>query len=493
MLKKYLSFLKPISRFERLLWILALLLLLMPTGVYLLAPKAHAAGGPEKYFNLFSLVLETIHRQYVDAEKVPYDKLIYGAIKGMLEAIGDPHTVFLDKQRSESLRTEMKGSFGGLGINVGMREGRLVVISPMEETPAWSAGVKSGDLIDKIDGKTTEGLQLDEAVSKLRGEIGTPVVITVLREKTDGPIDFKIIRAAIEIKSVVFDIIENKDTAKDSAKIGYVRLRSFSETSPRDVNDAVTNLKNRGMTSLIFDLRGNPGGLLSAASEIVDLFIDEGLIVYTRDRSGQVGLSFSASKGTAIPATMPMVILINNYSASASEIFSGAMQDHKRAVLLGQKTYGKFSVQNIVPLDTEDGTSFKMTTARYYLPSGRSLHQEGIAPDISVSPELFSAYQQKALSKAQGKPFIADYIKATPDEAKDKENMQKLQDKFSEEGIDLEVTTLTFLLDQARHKNDPPRKYDLKFDAQLKEAVAVLKASELFNAPAVNSFSISNK
>jgi carboxyl-terminal processing protease len=486
-MKKFLLlFLKPVKRFERLVWLGLLVVILLPCVFFLFAPRVSAAGGPEKYFNLFRKVLETAHYQYVDADKVPYDKLIYGAVKGMLEAIGDPHTIFLDKQRSESLKTEMKGSFGGLGINVGIRDGRLVVISPMEETPAWNAGLKSGDLIDKIDGKSTEGLQLDEAVAKLRGEIGTSVNLTIVREKTDAPLEVKITRAAIEIKSVVFDMI-------DTTKIGYLRLRSFSETSPRDINDAMTNLKARGMRSLVFDVRGNPGGLLSSAAEIVDLFVDEGLIVYTRDRSGHVGLSYSATSGTVIPKNWPIVILINNYSASASEIFAGAMQDHKRGLLVGQKTYGKFSVQNVIPLDTEDGTSFKMTTARYYLPSGRSLHAEGIAPDVAVNPDSFSVYQQKAYNKAQNKTIIAEYLKQNPDESKDKDNLGKLADRFSEEGIDLEQATILFLLDQARHKNDPPKKFDIKFDPQLREAVALLKGNELFTSPGTNQFFITNQ
>ena len=321
---------------------------------------------------LYSYALTTIQSDYVD-EMSPKD-LIYGSLKGMLSSL-DPHSQFLDAEEYQNLRTETKGKFGGLGIEISIRDGLLTVISPIEDTPAWNAGVKAGDRIVKIDDELTKDITLSEAVKKLRGEVGTEVTITVLRENAAKILEITIIRGIIEYQDV-------KNTQILEEDIGYVRLSEFREDSANAFRDALDELSNLGADSLILDLRNNPGGLLNVAIKITEEFLPEGeIIVSTKGRRpSQNTVTKSTNKNHLID--WPMVILLNEGSASGSEILAGALKDNKRAIILGTKSFGKGSVQSVIPLP--DGSGLKLTTSKYFTPSGESIHEKGIVPDIEV-------------------------------------------------------------------------------------------------------------
>ncbi len=321
---------------------------------------------------LFSYALTTIQSEYVD-EKSPKD-LIYGALKGMLSAL-DPHSQFLDPEEYNDLKTETQGKFGGLGIEISIRDGLLTIITPIEDTPAWKVGLKAGDRIVKIEKEVTKDMTLSDAVSKLRGKPGTDVHITILREEEYKIMEFTVTREIIHIEDV-------KNTQILEDKIGYVRLTEFREDSATEIRKALDQLIQEGADSLILDLRNNPGGLLNVAIKITEEFLPEGkVIVSTRGRRpNQETVAKSTNKDHLI--TWPMVVLINQGSASGSEILAGALKDQKRAILVGEKSFGKGSVQSVIPLP--DGSGLRLTTSKYYTPSGVSIHEKGIIPDVVV-------------------------------------------------------------------------------------------------------------
>ncbi len=322
----------------------------------------------------FSEVYSRIKRSYV--EEVDDKKLISGAISGMLSSL-DPHSAYLDADAFEELRVGTSGEFGGLGIEVGMENGFVKVISPIDDTPAYNAGLKAGDLIIRLDDKPVKGLTLSDAVKLMRGKVGAPIELMVVREGKDKPFKVKIIRAIIKIKSVKQRMLE--------PGFGYVRISSFQSKTTRGVIDALAKLKkeNKGkLKGLILDLRNNPGGVLNGAVGVSDVFLDNsGKIVYTEGRVADALMRYDAHSGDKLEGA-PMVVLVNQGSASASEIVSGALQDHKRALIVGQKTFGKGSVQTVLPLDAK--TAVKLTTARYFTPSGNSIQAKGIIPDIVI-------------------------------------------------------------------------------------------------------------
>ena len=325
-------------------------------------------------YALFARVVETVREHYVDRDKVEYDQLVEAALDGMLQNL-DPHSHYMDKKAFDAMKADTSGHFGGLGITVGMRDGILTVISPMEETPAFRAGLLPGDKIIEIDGEPTDGLMLDEAVSRMRGEPGTRIKIKVFRPKTQLVKTFALERAEIRVPSV-------KDAEIFDGGIGYVRLVQFGETTSRDLQKVLDDFAEKKVRGLILDLRGNPGGLLTSAVEVAQKFLPRGSpIVFTRGRDGRVEQSFSARLRHPFPE-VPMIVLVNGASASAAEIVSGALQDHKRAVLLGEKTYGKGSVQTVIP--QQNGGAIRLTTAKYYTPSERVIHENGIEPDVVV-------------------------------------------------------------------------------------------------------------
>jgi carboxyl-terminal processing protease len=350
----------------------SLLVVLMLSLGGSVASKGTESAATYEQLRLFTEVLSIVQNQYVD--EVPPKDLIYGAIKGTLRGL-DPHSSFLDPDSYREMQVETSGSFGGLGIEITLKDDILTVVSPIEGTPAYRAGLLTGDRIIKIDGLSTKDMQLPDAVKRMRGKPGSKVTITVVREGWTEPKDFDIVREQIRVQSV---------RAHDlGGGVAYIKLRQFQEQSPGDMSAALERFaKAGGMKALILDLRNNPGGLLTAAVEVTEEFIDDGkLVVYTEGRVRNQNMRFSAHAKKSYP-TLPMVVLVNQGSASASEIVAGALQDWGRAIVVGTQTFGKGSVQTIIPLS--DGSGLRLTTAKYFTPKGRSIHGTGITPDIVV-------------------------------------------------------------------------------------------------------------
>lgn len=332
------------------------------------------AGVPLDALRTYSDVLERVKHDYVD--DLTDDELIENSIRGMLSEL-DPHSAYLDADEFKSLRESTSGEFGGLGIQVGMRDNVLTVIAPIDDTPAERAGVEAGDKILRIDGEITQGIDLESAVKKMRGEPGTDITITVVRDGEARPIDIEITRAIIKTESVRHEMLE--------PGLGYVRVSQFQARTAEQLSEAIDELiaKNgdEKLKGLVMDLRNNPGGVLQSAVDMVDLFQDGGQIVYTEGRVRDAQMSYEANRGDRLDG-MPIVVLVNGGSASGSEIVAGALQDHSRALVVGEPTFGKGSVQSIMPLSS--GGALRLTTARYYTPDGRSIQAEGIKPDIIV-------------------------------------------------------------------------------------------------------------
>jgi len=324
--------------------------------------------------DLFSEVLEKIQEEYVD--EVDQAEVMDYAINGVLQSL-DPYSSYMNPKIFKEMQTETSGEFGGLGIEVTMEAGVVKVITPIDDTPASRAGVKAGDYIVRIDNEQVQGKTLMEAVNLMRGAVGTDIEITIRRKGLKKAKIFKIKREIIEIKSVVSEL-------KNDA-IGYIRLRAFNENSGKQLKKEISKFeKNNMTTSYILDLRNNPGGLLSQAVKISDYFLDDGEIVSTRGRKSRENRKFFAQKGDKIKGK-PLIVLINNGSASASEIVAGALQNQKRAILLGENTYGKGSVQSIIPLRNRG--AIRLTISKYYLPSGESISEKGVTPDIKIEEE----------------------------------------------------------------------------------------------------------
>jgi len=322
----------------------------------------------------FTEVFTTIKKHYVD--EANSKELILSAIKGMVKSL-DPHSAYLTPQEYKEFQTETKGEFGGIGIQIGIKDGALTVIAPIEDTPAWKAGIKAGDKIIKIDGQSTKDMNINDAVSRMRGPKGKPVTLTIQRDEWKEPKDITIIRDIIKIKSVKFKMIENE--------IGYIKLTQFQETTAHDLANALKTLKEKGMKSLILDLRNNPGGLLNIAVDVTEQFLPpKYLVVSIKGKSGE-RMDYYTEGLKPTYTDLPMIVIVNQGSASASEIVAGALQDWERSLILGIQTFGKGSVQSLIPLS--DGSALKLTTAKYYTPKGRSIHAVGINPDIVVKLE----------------------------------------------------------------------------------------------------------
>jgi len=324
--------------------------------------------------DLFSEVLEKIQNEYVD--EIDQAEIMDSAINGVLQSL-DPYSGYMNPKVFEEMQTETSGEFGGLGIEVSMESGVVKVITPIDNTPASKAGIKSGDYIVRINDEQVQGKTLMEAVNLMRGPVGSDIEITVRRKGLKKAKIFKITREIIEVKSVVSKFIDDE--------IGYLRLRAFNENSSDQLKQEIAKLKkNNKLVGYILDLRNNPGGLLTQAVKISDFFLDDGEIVSTKGRKNTENRKFFAKKGDRIKGK-PLIVLINNGSASASEIVAGALQDHKRAILLGEATYGKGSVQSIIPL--ENRGAIRLTISKYYLPSGKSISEVGVSPDIKIEEQ----------------------------------------------------------------------------------------------------------
>jgi carboxyl-terminal processing protease len=327
-----------------------------------------------KKIDLFGEVLEKINEEYVD--EINQSENMDAAINGLLQSL-DPYSSYMPPEIFNELQTETSGEFGGLGIEVGMESGVVKVISPIDDTPASRAGIKAGDYIVKIEDIQVQGKSLSEAVDLMRGPVGSSIELTVRRKGEEKALTFNIVREIIEIQSVKSDLL------KDS--IGYIRLTSFNENSGEQIENKIKNLeKNENINAYILDLRNNPGGLLSQAIRISDFFLDNGEIVSTKSRKASENRKWFAKKGD-VTNGKTLVVLINYGSASASEIVAGALKDHKRAIILGENSYGKGSVQSIIPLKNKG--AIKLTVAKYYLPSGKSISEVGVSPDIEIIEE----------------------------------------------------------------------------------------------------------
>ncbi|MBI5493266.1 MAG: S41 family peptidase [Deltaproteobacteria bacterium] len=379
---------------------------------------------------LFTDVLGIVQENY--AEPVDAKDIMYNAIRGMVKGL-DPHSSFMTPEEYNDMQIDTKGSFGGIGIEIGMKDNVLTVVAPIEDTPAFKAGLLAGDKIVKIGDKWTKDMALSEAVNLMRGPKDTPVTISIMRDGFTEPKPFTINRAVIKVKSVKYKTLEDG--------IGYVRLAQFQENTTDELEKALKDLasKNNGrMKGLVLDLRNNPGGLLQEAVSVSNEFLDSGLIVYTKGRAAGQDMTFNADAAKSQP-DYPIIVLVNNGSASASEIVAGALQDHKRALILGTGTFGKGSVQTIIPLS--DGSALRLTTSKYYTPSGRSIQAKGIEPDIVVGETPKGHIKEKDLEghlAAEGEPEKISKA-AKKEDKKEIENIKAEPAKPGDEAEDIQL------------------------------------------------------
>ncbi|MEW6214493.1 MAG: S41 family peptidase [Nitrospirota bacterium] len=361
------------SNMKKIIPVLVLIFVVVSTGIFIgrwSVNNVGAEGAGYEELKIFTEVLSIVRKNYVEDVK-PKD-LIYDALKGMLSSL-DPHSGFMTPEAYKEMQVETKGEFGGIGIQIGIKDGMLTVIAPIEDTPAYRAGIKAGDKIIRINNEFTKDMGLHDAVRKMRGVPNTPVTITILREGWKETKDFTITREIIKIKSVKYRLIEDG--------IGYIKISQFQEQTADDLSNAIEKLMEEKINAFILDLRNNPGGLLHSAVNVTSQFLPPGkLVVYTKGKTGE-RTEYNTEEGKP-NYTIPMVVLVNEGSASASEIVAGALKDWNRAVILGTQTFGKGSVQSVIPLS--DGSGLRLTTARYYTPKGMSIQATGIVPDIVV-------------------------------------------------------------------------------------------------------------
>ena len=391
-------------------------------------------------------VIGTVEKYYVDDIKL--QEIVDKALKGLMQEL-DAHSSYLDKKASKEMSIATSGEFGGLGITVGMRDGALTVISPIDDTPAFKAGVKSGDIILKINETSTIGITLDEAVNMMRGEPKSDIKLTIVRKGDNKPLEIAMKRDIIKVQSVFAKKIEGENLL-------YLRISSFDTKVTNDLEKAIK--ENKDVKGIVLDLRNNPGGLLNQAIGVVDLFVKNGVIVSQKGRDVSDEEKFEASKfGTK--TDLPLVVLVNEGSASASEIVSGALQDHKRAILVGEKTFGKGSVQAVLPIDNEKTENIKLTIAKYYLPSGRTIQAEGVTPDIIASAGKVVQSEDNGLKIKE-----ADLKKHLEGE------LNKVDDKLKAEEKAVKDETKKII-----------SKDDLQNDNQLNTSLAVLKSLIIMN------------
>lgn len=391
-----------------------------------------AAGEGYEELKSFTEVLSMVRKYYV--EEVKTKDLVYSAIKGMLGSL-DPHSSFMPPEAYKEMQVETKGEFGGLGIQIGMKDKALTVIAPIEDTPAYKAGIKAGDKIAKIDKESTQDMTLQDAVSKMRGAPKTSVTISILREGWEAPKDFTLVREIIKIKSVKSKVLEDK--------IGYIKLSQFQEMTSSDLASAMKKMESEKVSGLVLDMRNNPGGLLNSAIDVTSQFLPKGkLVVYTKTRSGEKSEFFTDGESYF---TRPMIVLVNQGSASASEIVAGALKDWNRAAILGTQTFGKGSVQTVIPLS--DGAGLRLTTAKYYTPKGTSIQNTGITPDIVM--------KLVAKNGAKEHPVLREKDLAR--------HLKNEQTELKPEDVEM-----------------APMEVDEKDDVQLQRAVDILKTWNIF-------------
>lgn len=434
--------------------------------------KADSTNDKYENLELFQKVLHFVEGNYV--EEIKNKDLMYGAIKGMLETL-DPHSNFLTPDIFKDMKIDTSGKFGGLGIEIGMQEGVLTIMVPIEDTPAWRAGLKPKDRIVKINNESTKGMTLTEAVSKMRGKKGTNVTLAIYRDGWDRFKDVSITRDVIKIQSVKSEEVE--------PGFGWVRLASFNENAASDIKKAIDKLESKKkLQGLVLDMRTNPGGLLDQAVEVSSLFLDEGVIVSTIGRNKDQKEVKYARKGNA-RKDLPVAVLVNSSTASAAEIVAGALQDHHRAIILGQQTFGKGSVQTVIDLGNDIG--LKLTIARYYTPSGKSIQERGVTPDITLDdfdPKLLADARRK------GEAFREKDLKGhmVNNDPEGESKSEKSKDAFKKEELDAISKGGGKKSGDKADKSDKaeddmaPSRINPKEDYQIREAVNYLKSAEFF-------------
>ncbi len=430
-------------------------------------PKKVSDKLPLAELQTFSQIFYNIKKNYV--EGVDDKDLINNAIAGMVSGL-DPHSSYLLAEDFSDLKVNTEGQFGGLGIEVGMEDGFVKVISPIDDTPAAKAGVKAGDLIIRLDKTSVKGMTLNDAVKIMRGKVGEPITITIVREGEGKPLEVKIVRDIIKIKSVRQRILE--------PGFGYVRISQFQEQTHKSLKKAIDKLvsenENQKLEGLVLDLRNNPGGILDSAVDVSDAFLTKGLIVYTEGRTPRSKIEFKATKDDLIDG-VPIVVLINNGSASASEIVAGALQDHKRAIIIGTKSFGKGSVQTVLPM--QDGAALKITTARYFTPSGNSIQAKGIIPDIEVKQIDIKETKDEQKFDSVLEADLTGHLVNPKDEKKGNKPDNKIKNKTKDSKKPVKKDT------KDKDAKDKPAKDKnenlIKDDFVLYEALNLLKALHL--------------
>ncbi len=406
----------------------------------------------------FTEIFGRIKQDYV--EPVSDKKLLEDAIRGMLSGL-DPHSAYLAEEEYKDLQEGTTGQFGGLGIEVGMENGFVKVVSPIDDTPAQKAGIKAGDLIIRLDDKPVKGMTLADAVKVMRGEPGTLIVLTVVREGADAPLKFDLVRDIIKVKSVKSRLLEKN--------YGYLRISSFQSGTGEGLLDALNELKKENeapLKGIVLDLRNNPGGVLNAAVDVSDAFIESGLIVYTEGRIKNSEMRFNATPDDVLNGA-PIVVLINGGSASASEIVAGALQDHKRAIIMGEKSFGKGSVQTILP--TSNGAAVKLTTARYFTPSGRSIQAEGIEPDVTLARVKIEALEKAKFESIKEADLSGHLTNGNKDAKKSGESENTPEEKDGA-GKDTDAT------EQTEGGDSDVRDYPLHEALNLLKGIGILKS-----------------
>ncbi len=470
-----------VMRMKRLKYVMAATVILVLAGAVftsLLADKDEIYRRIRKNFVLFNQIYEAVNAKYVD--EVDVDELMQASIRGMLDTL-DPYTQYLEKDSYDELRIGTKGKFEGLGINIGIRDGVLTVISPIEGTPAHRVGIQSGDRVIEIEGQSTKGYSTDKAASLLRGPKGTQVNITIEREGVPEPIDYTVTRDVIEVKSVSY-----AGVVSDS--IGYVRLRRFSQESGQEVKEAVQKVQSQGIKGLIFDIRMNSGGLLSEAVDVTDTFLPNGaLIVSTKGRNGEAGVEFRGQEPPVF-GEKPLVVLVDQGSASASEIFAGAIQDWDRGLIVGTTTFGKGLVQSILPLGADE--ALKITTAKYYTPSGRCIQKDEQTGDEDEQKKPEGETPGKEPYHTQGGRLVYGGGGVTPDAVVEASTLTRFESELMRRGLFMgfAATYASNHPDMPEHFEVTPtmlaqfQKYvegkDLKYDAA--GASEITKLREIF-------------
>jgi carboxyl-terminal processing protease len=449
---------------ERTVWIvvtavLAVVIVLLTFTPRVLAGnrEAETQGQLNKFYEVFRFVQDN----YVD--EVDPGVLVDGALKGLFQSLGDPHSAYLTAEEMRDLDDTTTGRFGGVGLIISKVDRGVEVVSPIEDTPAYRAGVNAGDIIVAVDGQSVVELDIDEVLAVLRGEPGSPVTMTILRGKSLR-FDVRVVRAMIEVPTV--------KSAMIPGGIAYLRIIQFTPLTADRVEQALRDFENSGYRSLVVDLRSNPGGLLAAVIDVADMFLSSGPIVSTRSRvPSENHVFYASSRSTIVPADLPVVVLINRGSASASEILAGALQDTGRATVIGETSYGKGSVQQIKRID---GAGFRLTMSRYYTPAGKNIDKIGIKPNVEVlEPELTDA-EEKALSQLIEGNRIADFVAAHPNPSQ--ADISGFEQQLSSEGIQLGPRYVERLIrNEINRTNNNPPVYDLEYDLVLRRAVDLLR------------------